>query len=167
MTVSADFELTQPPIVNAGMLIRRPREAVFAAFIDPAITTQFWFTRSSGGLGPGASVEWAWEMHGVSAEVAITEFEENSKLVFDWGPKGSPRKSWTTVQIRFIPGPDHSTYVQITESRFHGTGDEVVAKALDSTGGFTMVLCALKALLEHDVLLTVVADKAPPAGLDL
>jgi len=36
----------------------------------------------------------------------------------------------------------------------------------DSTGGFTMVLSALKALLEHDVVLTVVADKAP-AGLEL
>jgi predicted rRNA methylase YqxC with S4 and FtsJ domains len=34
----------------------------------------------------------------------------------------------------------------------------MVAHAVDSTGGFTQVLCALKALLEHDVGLNVVHD---------
>jgi uncharacterized protein YndB with AHSA1/START domain len=29
------------------MLIRNSVEEVFAAFVDPAITTRFWFTRSS------------------------------------------------------------------------------------------------------------------------
>jgi hypothetical protein len=28
-------------------------------------------------------------------------------------------------------------------------------------GGYTMVLCGLKALLEHNVILNLVADKAP------
>ena len=34
-------------------------------------------------------------------------------------------------------------------------------------GGFTNVLCALKALLEHDVHLNVVLDHTPPEGADL
>jgi len=38
--------------MNTGMLIRRPVAEVFEAFIDPDITTQFWFTRSSGRLEP-------------------------------------------------------------------------------------------------------------------
>lgn len=37
----------------------------------------------------------------------------------------------------------------------------MVNYAIDSMGGYTMVLCALKALLEHNITLTVVADKAP------
>jgi uncharacterized protein YndB with AHSA1/START domain len=36
------------PTVEAQMLIRKPAETVFQAFIDPKITTNFWFTKSSG-----------------------------------------------------------------------------------------------------------------------
>ena len=37
----------------------------------------------------------------------------------------------------------------------------MVNYAIGSMGGYTMVLCALKALLEHNIILNVVADKAP------
>ncbi|MNL84891.1 hypothetical protein D3C87_2130070 [compost metagenome] len=53
--------------------------------------------------------------------------------------------------------------MSITNAGFKGDGDDRVREAIDSMGGFTMVLCALKALLEHNVHLNVVADKAPPA----
>ncbi|HKF80092.1 MAG TPA: hypothetical protein VKB17_04635, partial [Thermoleophilaceae bacterium] len=61
-----DLRLTQIPSVKVGMLIRRPPGEVFQALIDPAITTRFWFTGSSGKLVPGASLRWDWEMYGVS-----------------------------------------------------------------------------------------------------
>lgn len=48
--------LTQAPVAKAAMLIRKPIAEVFNAFIDPAITTQFWFTKSSGRLEPGKPV---------------------------------------------------------------------------------------------------------------
>ena len=38
---------------RAEMLIRRPAAEVFAAFVDPAVTTRIWFTKSSGRLEPG------------------------------------------------------------------------------------------------------------------
>lgn len=45
-----DLRLRQLPVMNTGMLIRRPVMDVFEAFIDPDITTTFWFTKSSGRL---------------------------------------------------------------------------------------------------------------------
>ena len=39
-----------PPIAKAQMLIRKPVSEVFTAFVDPAVTTRFWFTKSSGQL---------------------------------------------------------------------------------------------------------------------
>ena len=60
-------QITQVPVMKTGMLIRKPVAEVFEAFVNPDITTQFWFTRSSGRLAPGAQVEWAWEMYAVSA----------------------------------------------------------------------------------------------------
>jgi uncharacterized protein YndB with AHSA1/START domain len=50
--------MTPPPVptARAEMLIRRPVSEVFEAFVDPAITSKFWFTRSSGRLELGKEV---------------------------------------------------------------------------------------------------------------
>jgi uncharacterized protein YndB with AHSA1/START domain len=155
--MSADTrQLTHIPNVNVGMLIRRPPDEVFQAFVDPAITTKFWFTNSSGKMMPGANLQWDWEMYGVSAKVRVKEVEDNSRILFEWDHDKA-----MTVELRFTPqGPD-ATYVRVTEAGLSGDGDEIVAHVADSTGGFTNVLCALKALLEHDVVLTVVLDHHP------
>lgn len=144
------------PSAIAEMLIRRPVGEVFQAFVDPAITTRFWFTKSSGKLEPGADIRWEWEMYGVSTTVSVKEVEENSRILVEWDPD-SPKE----VEWRFFPGEDDMTFVRITESGYKGTGDEIVTQAIDSKGGFTIVLAALKALLEHEILLTVVADAHP------
>jgi uncharacterized protein YndB with AHSA1/START domain len=35
-------------VAQTGMLIRRPVTEVFQAFVDPEITSKFWFTKGSG-----------------------------------------------------------------------------------------------------------------------
>jgi uncharacterized protein YndB with AHSA1/START domain len=157
-----DLHLSRVLSARAGMLVRRPPGEVFQAFVDPSLTTQFWFTKSSGALVSGARVHWEWEMYGVSTTVVVKEVEENRLLLLDWGVEDKP----TTVEFRFIPWRDDSTYVRVTETGLSGNGDELVARVANSTGGFTIVLCAAKALLEHDVMLTVVGDHMP-AGLEL
>ena len=155
-------KMARVPSVKAGMLICRPPEEVFAAFVDPAITTTFWFTKSSGRLEPGAEVEWEWEMYDVFTRVRVKEFEHAWRVIFDWGPDEDP----TTVEFRFVRWEDETTYVEVTETGLSGDGDTATAHAVDSTGGFSQVLCAAKALLEHDVVLTVVRDHRPK-GLEL
>lgn len=44
--------------VEAQMLIRKPVEDVFEAFINPEVTTNFWFTKSTGKLEEGKTVTW-------------------------------------------------------------------------------------------------------------
>jgi hypothetical protein len=51
--------------------------------------------------------------------------------------------------------------VSITESGWTGTGDELVEYATTATQGFTWTLAGLKALLEHNVRLNLVADRFP------
>ncbi len=142
------------------MLIRKPAAEVFEAFIDPSITSRFWFTKSTGRLEPGKHVTWTWEMYDVSIEVEVKEIEVNKRISIEWGNYGE----MTTVEWIFTPYGDDATYVTITNSGFQGDGDKVVRDALDSTGGFTWVLAGLKALLEHDVELNAIAD-AFPKGL--
>jgi uncharacterized protein YndB with AHSA1/START domain len=147
--------LTHIPTVEVGMLIRRPPGEVFQAIVDPEITTRFWFTKSSGNLEPGANVRWEWEMYGASADVSVKEFEQDSRIRFEWGEDA------TTVEFRFTPWENGATYVEVTETGLSGDGDALAARAAGSTGGFTIALCALKALLEHGVVLTAVGDRFP------
>jgi uncharacterized protein YndB with AHSA1/START domain len=154
------LELTRIPTVTVGMLIRRPPAEVFLAIVDPAVTTRFWYTRSSGVMTPGATLRWEWEMYGVSTTVRVEEVDAVRRIRFRWGDDHP-----TTVELRFTPWEDGATYVQVVESGLSGDGDGLVGHVADSTGGFTIVLCALKALLEHDVVLTAVRDHHP-AGID-
>jgi len=143
--------------MKTGMLIRRPVAEVFEAFVNPDITTQFWFTRSSGRLESGKQVEWAWEMYDVSAVVTVQAIEPNTRIVMEWpGYSGL-----TTVEWLFTPHTDDTTFVTITETGFTGDGDNLVQQVTASTQGFSLVLAGLKALLEHNVRLNLVADRYP------
>ena len=147
------MSLQRPPVVRAQMLIRRPAAAVFEAFVDPAVTSRFWFTRGSGRLEPGATVTWHWDMYGASAQVAVKAVEPNRRILVEWP---SP------VEWVFASRGD-ATLVVITASGFAGTDDEQVAAALDSMGGFSFLLAGCKAYLEHGVELNLVRDHHPDA----
>jgi hypothetical protein len=42
---------------------------VFAAFINPEVTTKFWFTKSSGPREAARQVKWEWEIYDASTLV--------------------------------------------------------------------------------------------------
>jgi uncharacterized protein YndB with AHSA1/START domain len=155
MTVDT-LELTHIPNVDVGMLVRKPPHDVFRAFVDPAITTRFWFTKSSGSMTTGADLRWDWEMYGVSTRVRVIEVEDDRRIRFEWGDD-----DLATVELRFTSWGGDATYVEVTETGFSGDGDAIASRVTGSTGGFTIVFCALKALLEHDVVLTAVRDRFP------
>jgi uncharacterized protein YndB with AHSA1/START domain len=152
-----NLQLTQAPVTKTGMLIRRPPAEVFEAFVNPAITTKFWFTRSSGWLEAGKQVQWDWEMYNVSIPVTAKVVEPNQRLVIEWPGYGNP----TQVEWTFEPQPDGTTFVNITEEGFTGDGDALVKQVTDSTQGFTLVLAGAKAFLEHKIRLNLVADRFP------
>jgi uncharacterized protein YndB with AHSA1/START domain len=149
--------INQVPIVKTEMLIRRQVDVVFEAFINPDVTTKFWFTKSSGRLISGHEVKWDWEMYGVSTNVKVIDIQENKRILIRWG-ENSDR---TSVEWIFAPRENNETLVTIVNSGFKGEDDHIVEQAIDSMGGFTMVLCGAKALLEHGIILNLISDKAP------
>ena len=155
-----NLQLTHIPVAKAEMLIRKSVVEVFEAFINPEITTKFWFTKSSGKLEAGKQITWTWEMYNASAQVTVKEVEQNKRISIEWSGYGSPN----TVEWIFTPYGNDATYVSITNSGFKGDGDKVVSDALDSKGGFTWVLAGLKAYLEHGIELNLIGD-AFPKGL--
>jgi uncharacterized protein YndB with AHSA1/START domain len=145
------------PVAATGMLIRKPVAEVFNAFIDPAITTKFWFTKSTGKLEVGKQVTWTWEMYNASTKVSVKAIEPNQRILIEWDGYDAP----TQVEWKFEPQPDGSTFVTITDSGFSGDADKIVEQAISSTEGFTFLLAGLKALLEYNINLNLIADRFP------
>ncbi|WP_233164611.1 SRPBCC domain-containing protein [Pedobacter sp. ASV28] len=95
------------PCVETQMLIRKPVRMVFNAFIDPSITRNFWFTKSSGKLAAGKSITWQWEMYNVSTEVVVKEIIEDKKIILEWDTPA------TIVDFDFQAIDNERTYVVI------------------------------------------------------
>lgn len=144
------------------MLIRKPPDQVFEAFVDPAITSKFWFSRSSGKLEPGRQLRWDWQMYDFSVQVDVKVVERPRRIVVTWTAYGAP----TTIEWLFSPQDDDATFVAVSNKGFDGDGDSVVEQAISSTEGFSFVLAGAKAFLEHGVLLNLVPD-AHPKGLNV
>lgn len=157
------METRNAPAAKAEMLIRRPVAEVFEAFVDPAITSKFWFSKGSDRLEAGKQVRWDWEMYGFSIQVSVKAIESNQRIFIEWPGDGTT----TTVEWLFTSRPDNSTFVGITNTGFTGDDDEIVEQVVGSTEGFTLVLAGLKAFLEQNVILNLVADRFPdglPSG---
>jgi uncharacterized protein YndB with AHSA1/START domain len=149
----------QQTIATAQMLIRRPVSVVFGAFVDPAITSRFWFSRGSGSLAVGKQVRWDWEMYGVSTKVDVKALEPDKRILIEWDVPEDP----TSVEWTFEAMGEERTFVKIRNWGFRGNAEGVVAKALDSTGGFHLVLAGAKFFLEHGIEPNLVVDHAPEA----
>lgn len=143
-----------PIYVEAQMLIRKPIQEVFEAFIDPEITTQFWFTKSTGKLEEGKTITWEWEIYGVKNNVTVLEIVPNHLIKTEWGDPSSK------VDYEFKE-MEKGTFVVIKSYGFTQTGEDLLKTINDNTGGFTTVLDGCKAYLEHGINLRLIEDKFP------
>ena len=144
--MSAAMKLKEPPVAIAEMLIRRPVGEVFEAFVDPAITSKFWFTHGSGRLDGG-------KRHPLGvADVRLFHAGRGQ------GDRARTSGSWwngakqpTTVEWTFTP-MERGTFVSIRNFGFSGEPDQRVKQAIDSAEGFSLVLAGAKAWLEHGLV---------------
>jgi len=146
----------KPPVAKAEMLIRKPVAQVFEAFVDPAVTSRFWFTKGSARLEAGKTVRWDWEMYGISMEAEVRAVEEDRRILVGWSAYGG-----TEIEFLFTPHGPGQTFVSISHRGFKGTPEEMTDAAIGSTEGFTFVVSGLKAWLEHGIALNLVFDRFP------
>lgn len=145
------------PVAELCLLFQVPVSKVFEAFVEPKITTKFWFTQSDGRLEPGKHVNWRWEKHDLTVPVQVLEVEQDKRILMEWG-EGDDK---STVEWTFTAQSDDGTSVRVLNSNFVGSIEEIVAKVIDSQGGFTQMLGDAKAFLESDSNANPVADGHP------
>jgi uncharacterized protein YndB with AHSA1/START domain len=147
------YALSQAPVAKVVAFIRRPPHDIFNAFVEPATLTKFWLAAASAPLELGKTVHWEFLVEGASADAAVKVLDAPTRIVIDWS-------DGTNVEWTFTERMGQGTVVVVTQSGFAGSGDEIVAQALDATGGFSLVLSDLKALLEQGNVVNLVRDKA-------
>jgi uncharacterized protein YndB with AHSA1/START domain len=149
------MELQKAPVAVAEMLIRKPPAEVYEAFVDPAVTSKFWFTHGSARLDSGRPIEWEWRMYKFTVPVTVKELAKDRKIVVDWGDPP------TTAEWAFTPMQDGATFVSIRNYGFAGDADQQVEAAIGSAEGYSFVLAGAKAWLEQGVALGLIADRHP------
>lgn len=143
----------KPPIAQIELPIRCPIADAYRAFVEPEMLTKFWLGRASEPLAPNGRARWEFLVAGAAATLEVNTMIENHYIATAWDDQ-------TTIDFSFNALDQELTLVRVTQAGFTGSPEEVVAKALDATQGFTLVLCELKALLEQNVKLNAVRDKA-------
>jgi len=141
---------------KAESIVRAAPIAVFNAFVEAETMSKFWFTRRDERLQEGETSLWyvgkAKDAHAI--EVRAIEIKKPELIQIDW----KLGEHVTHVLWRILDTNDGQSVLTIEESGFKGTEDQIISKALDSTGGFNQVTIALKAYLEHDAIINVVTD---------
>lgn len=147
------------PVVTCEMLIRKPAPEAFEAFVDPEITSNFWFTEGSSRLEEDKSVDWTWGQFGITATIEVHRVKNSQFISFDWS-SGEGESDYRTVEISFESKSDDTTFVQVVEKGFT-KDDQLVEKIAGQTEGWTLVLSGLKAWLEHGINLNLIGDHKP------
>lgn len=143
------------PEFTVGGRIDRPVHEVFEAVVDPGLLSQFFTTGgATGRLATGAVVTWDFHEFPGACPVHVVEVVQDRRIVLRWdAPEGAatPDASGarqTTVTMTFEPLEDGRTLVRISERGWSPSAAGWKA-SYGNCEGWTGMLCAMKAWLEH------------------
>jgi uncharacterized protein YndB with AHSA1/START domain len=135
--------------------VSRPLAEVYEAVADPAQLSRYFTTGGANGrLESGATVSWDFHDFPGAFPVRVVEAEPERRIVLRWaaneeGP-GEGEDYQTTVTISFEPVGDDRTRVSIGEEGWRET-DAGLKASYGNCMGWSQMLCALKAWLEHGI----------------
>lgn len=126
--------------------IRKSREEVFRAIVDPAILTTYFPKTASGFFEEGAILLWTWDHE--SAEFSVDRVIPSERIEGHWQAYGVNYE--VTTIFEFTAREDGVTVVTISEHGFHDDDKGHVASYAQCSGWTDFLLC-LRARLEHNI----------------
>ena len=149
--------MTNDPVTDLSFTVSgrvaRPCAEVYEAVADPKQLSRYFTTGGARGrLEAGARVSWDFADYPGTHPVTVVEAEPPHRIVIEWDAEESVSEGGTTrVVFEFEPIDGGSrTLVTITETSWRPTPDGARA-AFDNCEGWTGMLTALKAWLEHGI----------------
>ncbi|MDP0927790.1 SRPBCC family protein [Paracoccus onubensis] len=130
--------------------ISKPVDEVFETVVNPDRLSKFFTTGGAKGrLDTGAEVTWDFHDFPGAFPVLVQEVVPNERIVLQWEVEGSP-DSWTTVTMTFQPLEEGRTLVRISEYGWPDT-ETGLKGCLGNCEGWTGMICAMKAWMEHGI----------------
>lgn len=133
----------------------KPVHEVFEAVVNPDHLSQFFTTGGAKGrIETGAVVTWDFHDFPGAFPVDVVEVEKDKRIVLRWGADGevldgaSGDNPQTTVTMVFTPLDGDRTLVQITEEGWKNS-EKGLSASFGNCEGWTGMLCAMKAWIEH------------------
>ena len=133
--------------------IARPVEEVFEAVVDPGTLSRYFTTGGAEGrIEPGATVSWSFHDFPGAFPVEVVEVEKNKRIVLRWeADENDPSAKYDTiVTMRFEALEDGRTLVSIGEEGWRETPAGLKA-SYGNCMGWSQMLCAMKAWVEHGI----------------
>lgn len=142
------------PVINISGRISKPAREVYEAVADPTVLSNYFTTgQAEGRMETGATVTWEFHDFPGRFPVHVTKTVQDNLIEFRWAAAEGAAKEGeteTTVRFSFEQLEDGRTLVEIIESGFSDSEAGWKA-ALDQTGGWTSMLCAMRVWLEHGI----------------
>ncbi|GAA1960490.1 SRPBCC family protein [Microbacterium deminutum] len=132
--------------------ISKPVHEVYEAVADPAVLSEYFTTGGARGrIEPGAVVTWDFADFPGAFPVEVIDAVPDERIVLRWdAPDTGDGALRTTVTMTFAALEDGRTLVTIAEEGWHDTDGGRTA-SYGNCEGWTGMLCAMKAWLEHSV----------------
>ncbi|MCA8901900.1 MAG: SRPBCC family protein [Hyphomonas sp.] len=132
--------------------ISRPVEEVFEAFVNPESLSGYFTTGGARGrIEQGATVTWDFHDFPGAFPVRVVEVEKNKRVILKWGDTNAETgEVETTVTLRFEPTDDGRTIVSIAEEGWPAT-EKGFGNSYGNCMGWSQMLCAMKAWVEHGI----------------
>lgn len=141
-------------VFSVSTRISKPVAKVYEAVADPAKLSGYFTTGGAvGRLETGATVTWNFHDFPGAFPVKVLTAEPGRRIVLQWEAsedKGGGPPYDTTVTISFEALEPGRTLVRITEEGWRQTPAGLKA-SYGNCQGWSQMLCALKAYLEHGI----------------
>ena len=136
------------PKFQVQLKIRKPTAEVFDAVVKPEKLSSYFIQAASGPLVEGATVKWRFAEVPEAFDVVVRQVVKNERIVFEWPAESGGYN--TRVEMTFKPLDDQNTMVQISESGWRDTPEDIDA-SYGNAGGWMHMMCCLKAYLEYGI----------------
>ena len=136
------------PRFHVQLKIRKPAAEVFDAVVRPEKLSSYFVQAASGPLAEGATVKWRFAEVPGEHDVVVRHVVKDQRIVFEWEAAGGGYS--IQVEMKFQPLDDGATMVQISESGWRDTPEDIKS-SYGNAGGWMHMMCCLKAWLEYGI----------------
>ena len=139
------------PTFSVFIIVSRPRHEVFEAVADPEKLSSYFTTGgASARLEAGHTVMWDFVDFPGAFPVEVAEVVPDEKIAFNWQANEPGAHYRLQVTFRFTDVGDDRTKVEVEEAGWRST-EAAVKASYGNCMGWSQMLCALKAWVEHGI----------------